>query len=311
MPRSSFATLIVLAACTRPVASDSTSLQVAPATHATAASSPPVVAPSAPATAIAAPAPTLPIIDFAAHGLGETGCFMLRDLTTGIEQVSSRERCAQGRRPHSTFKIPNALIGADLGLLTSADTIMVWDRARYPKQKEWFDGWDRDQSLRDAMRISAVPLFRKLASDIGPERMAAYLAKLDYGNRDMSGGLDSFWLQGGMRITAAQQLDLISKLVRDELPVSKQAQAIVREVLKRDPVAGVPHSGKTGTGRVDRVGEPEHSGPMGGWLVGWIELPRGPVAYAMWVEAPEYEVLRDLRLKTVDGVLGEVVRTWQ
>lgn len=256
-----------------------------------------------------APAP-LPAIDFARHGLTEAGCFLLHDVATGAEQVSDRQRCAAGRRPNSTFKIVNALIGADLGLLTGPDAIMVWDAARYPKQPGWFEGWDRDQPLREAMRISAVPLFRKLASDIGAERMAAYLSKLRYGNQDMSAGIDSFWLEGNMRITPAQQLALVTGLVRDELPVSKSAQAIVREVLKKDPIHGAAHNGKTGSGWLET---PDPARPNGwvGWMVGWIELPRGPVTYAMWVEAADFDTLKTKRLEVVEGVLGNVVDTWK
>ena len=156
---------------------------------------------------------------------------------------------------------------------------------------------------------------QKLASDIGPERMAEYLAKFDYGNRDMTAGIDRFWLEGGMRITAAQQLELMSKLARDELPVSKQAHAIVKEVLKKDPIAGFAHAGKTGSGSLENAlpaadGVPMTHHTMVGWMVGWIELARGPVAYAMWVEAPSFEALRELRIRTVDSVLTEVAREW-
>lgn len=45
-------------------------------------------------------------------------------------------------------------------------------------------------------------------------------------------------------------------------------------------------------------------------MVGYIELARGPVAYAMWVEAPSYPVMNELRLRTLEGVLGDVVHTW-
>src|SRR5262245_39729183 len=56
----------------------------------------------------------LPRIDWARHGLTGEGCFLLRDLSSGDEQVNDAARCARPRRPNSTFKVVNALIGADL-----------------------------------------------------------------------------------------------------------------------------------------------------------------------------------------------------
>lgn len=295
---------VVVAACAQHASPATTALK----SNAPATPQAPSVEPTATPSAALQP---LPAIDFGAHGLAQAGCFLLRDLSSGSEQVSSVERCAQGRRPNSTFKIVNALIGADLGLLSGPDAIMKWDAKRYPKQDGWFEGWDRDQPLREAMRISSVPLFRKLAVDIGPERMAQYLETLEYGNRDMSAGLDSFWLQGNMRITATQQVDLISGLVREELPVSKQAQAIVKQVLKKEPIAGAPHAGKTGSGGLETPDSAQGKGAMVGWMVGFIELARGPVAYAMWVEAPSFDAMRDLRTRTVDAVLTDVVKQWK
>jgi beta-lactamase class D len=292
--------LVVCCACAGPLPSASAPKNH-PSARTTSASSPQALASKS----------RLAPIDFSAHGLSDNGCFVLLDLVSGEEQASDAVRCDLPRRPNSTFKIANALIGADLGLLQNADAVMTYDAVRYPKQPGWFEGWDRDQPLREAMRISAVPLFRKLALDIGPERMATYLEKLDYGNRDMSGGPDAFWLQGGLRISARQQVAFVSRLVRDALPVSKHAQALVREVLRREALKGRPHYGKTGTGRLESESEAEpETAPYVGWLVGFIELERGPVAYAMWLEASPFEALRDRRLATVDAVLAEVVQKW-
>jgi beta-lactamase class D len=253
----------------------------------------------------------LPAVDFAAYGLADAGCFVLRDVATGFERVSSPVRCAERRRPYSTFKIVTALVGLDLGLLAGPDAMMKGDPARYPKQDWWFAGWDRDQPLREAMALSAVPLFRRLAHDIGPERMGRYLALLDYGNQDVSGGPDRFWLDGALRISALEQAALVTRLVRAELPVSKAAQAALRDVLRREPIAGAAHAGKTGTGVLEtEAGDRALQGAMVGWMVGWLELARGSVVYAMWVEAPSSEAVRDLRTRTLEGVLGDVAAHW-
>ncbi len=255
-----------------------------------------------------APHPTdprpLPPLDWGALGLADAGCVALRDLATREVQVSSAERCTMPRRPNSTFKIVNALIGLDLGLLDGPDAIMRYDAARYPAQPWWFDGWAQDQPLREAMRISAVPLFRKLALDIGAARMADYLARLGYGNQDMSGGVDGFWLSpGGLRITAGDQLELITQLHDGKLPVSARAQEIVREVLRKDDVVGHPLYGKTGSGGLEDRDDAFGEGPMVGWLVGWVELPDRTVAFALWVEDESYDAMAARRAETIEGLV--------
>ncbi len=45
--------------------------------------------------------------------------------------------------------------------------------------------WEHDMGLRDAIKISNVPIYQELARRIGLERMKAGVEKLDYGNKDI------------------------------------------------------------------------------------------------------------------------------
>jgi beta-lactamase class D len=56
------------------------------------------------------------------------------------------------------------------------------------------DGWNQDLTLRKAFRVSAVPAFQILARQIGPERMQKYIDQMEYGSKDISAGVDIFWL---------------------------------------------------------------------------------------------------------------------
>jgi beta-lactamase class D len=270
-----------------------------------AAPSPPP--PTAPAIAAAPALAPLPPIAWARHGLAAEGCFLLRDLATGAEQVNDAARCARARRPNSTFKIVNALVAVDLGLLDGPDALLRWDAARYPIEPDRPAAWYRDQPLRDAIQMSAVPLFRGLARAIGPDRMAAALARLAYGNQILDGGPDAFWLRGGLRITPRRQLDLIAGLLAGTLPVSRRAHEVVRAILRQDG-DGPRRGGKTGSGNLEdevrtRV---DTAAPMFGWMVGWIELPDRTVAYAMWIEGPSYAAMAERRTAIVDEVLADL-----
>lgn len=257
--------------------------------------------PAPPAT----PAPALPDIEWARHGLADAGCFALRDLATGEERVSDPERCAEPRRPNSTFKIANALIGVDLGILDGPDAAMPWDRDAYPYEEGKPAAWNQDHTLRSGIEVSAVPHFRTLAARIGGDRMAGYLERLDYGNHDVSGGADSFWLSGGLQISARQQLDFVQRLVEGELPVSERAHQVVREVLLREQRGAARVFGKTGSGRIEAPASDDDQ-TFHGWLVGWIEQPDATWLFAMWVEGDGYEAMAEEREWTVDGVLADL-----
>jgi len=82
-----------------------------------------------------------------------------------------------------------------------------------------------------AMKFSVVWYFQRIAEKLGPEREKEYLVKLRYGNADPSSGLTSFWLGGSLLVSPEEQFDFLSRLYRGELPVSQDAQSLVREIL--------------------------------------------------------------------------------
>ena len=68
--------------------------------------------------------------------------------------------------PASTFKMANALIGIELGL-TGPDEVFRWGG-----KKRALSSWERDMTLSEAMKASAVPVYQELAGRIGSRRMA-------------------------------------------------------------------------------------------------------------------------------------------
>jgi beta-lactamase class D len=226
------------------------------------------------------------------------GCFMMID-ASGKRIESDHDRCDKPRRPYSTFKIANALIGVDAGLLDGPDAQMTWDKTRVPDEKKYLDSWRKPHTLRTGIAVSAVPYFKTLALDLGEEKMKAGLKKLGYGNQDMSGGLDKFWLVGGgLRISAREQLAFVEALAQKKLGVSEKAQTVVGEVTILETRGKDVLHGKTGSGPIEDG--------KGGWLVwqvGWVEKEGGGiVAYAMWIDSKlnkldDARAARDKRLR--------------
>jgi beta-lactamase class D len=181
---------LLFSACARPTPT------AAPPSEA-AASSP------APPGEVAASSPAPPVVE-RVDGSGQElfaaarveGVFVLRSLATGEQVVTDAALAGTGELPASTFKIPNALIGLERGVLAGADATLKWDGVERGGSPEW----NRDHSLASALRDSTVWFFQEVARRIGPEAMQASLRAFAYGNADIGGGLDSFWLKGQMRI---------------------------------------------------------------------------------------------------------------
>lgn len=234
----------------------------------------------------------------AAAGLPDDGACLVVRFPDGTIRQSDPARCAIRLRPASTFKLPNTLIGADVGLLDGPDAIMHYDPERYPPDTVWNADWRRDLPLREALEISAVPLFQLLAIRIGAERMQAHLDAIGYGNHDTSGGLDQFWLSGGLAISAREQVDFLTRLLAGTLPVSARAHAIVRAAAPTETAPDATLHWKTGTGQLDDQ-------TWVGWLVGWIDRPEGTHVFACWIREPgDFQKVRADRTAVCRGALA-------
>ncbi len=238
-------------------------------------------------TAFCAPAVTSP--EFTVDpGLAEPfdqrklqGVFVAYKASTGRWITNDITRAQEKLLPASTFKIPNSLIALECGAIASTDEVLPWDG-----HDRGSPAWNRDQSMRDAFRASTVWFYQELARRTGEKRMTHSLRQLDYGNADISGGIDRFWLTGSLRISAVQQIEFLRRLRDDALPFRPETMRAVKEIMIMDQRDSWTLRAKTGltTTTVDH--------PIG-WHVGWIETPKGPVYFATNLDAKtDREVIR-------------------
>ena len=194
------------------------------------------------------------------------GTFVLLDGQTGRRIRYNPERAATRFLPASTYKIPNTLIALETGVADGAEFALAWDSVAVPRQSWWPASWARDQTLRSAFTASVVWYYQELARRIGPDRMREYLDRFDYGNRDISGGIDTFWLTGGLAISPDEQVDFLRRFYDGRLGVSDRTTAIAKELLVLEETPTYRLSGKTGWAGLGLDGAPEI-----GWLVGYGE----------------------------------------
>jgi beta-lactamase class D len=203
---------------------------------------------------------------------GFRGTVLLYDLHADHFSAIHPEGADTRRIPASTFKIVNALVALETGLVQDARTVIPWDSVVRPRRE-----LNRNLDLASAFRISAVPHFQQLARSAGIDGMQRFIDTLDYGNRDLSGGDDMFWLTGGLRVSPREQIDMLVRLYREELPFSQRSMAVVKEIMEVERTATSVVRAKTGWAVMPDSSEV-------GWWVGWVERGDDVIFFASVIE---------------------------
>jgi beta-lactamase class D len=229
------------------------------------------------------------------------GAFVLYDLKRNRYARYNEARCRERFSPFSTFKIPNSLIGLESGVISDAEFVIKWDAKKYPAHDQDsppFNAWWQDQTLRTAVRRSVVWYFRELATRVGERRMKEYVRRLHYGNEDISGGIDQFWLSSSLKISPDEQIAFLKALYKEELPFSKRSISIVKDIITLEETPDYKLSGKTGGGALAE-------GRFLGWFVGYLETKGGVYFFATQIEGPTYTSIRDERIRLTKRILED------
>ena len=228
--------------------------------------------------------------------LGTSGTFVGYKVEDYLIVASDKERSGEGKLPASTFKIPNSLIALETGVVADPDKdVFKWDGVTRS-----IAAWNQDHTLRSAIAVSAVPVYQEIARRIGAERMQKYVDLLDYGNHDIGGGIDQFWLTGNLRIDPVQQIDFVDRLRRGVLPVSKRSQELTRDILPVTKVNDATIRAKSGL-----LGA-EAGKPSLGWMVGWVEKGSSATVFAMNMDCKEPSHIA-ARMTVVQQCLADIV----
>lgn len=203
------------------------------------------------------------------------GCFLGFDEAEGQWIRHGGELCRKEALPASTFKILNSLVVLETGVLEDRHEIIEWDGV----DRGWSE-WNRDHDLTSAFRYSVVWAYQALARRVGEDRMQEWVHRADYGNMTITGGVDRFWLDGGLRISPEGQVAFLRRLARDDLPFSPGVMETVREIMVEEEGEGWALRAKTGWARPD-------GGEEVGWKVGWVERDGGRFFFAVLILPPD------------------------
>jgi beta-lactamase class D len=204
-------------------------------------------------------------------------CTLIVDAMNG-DTLHIEGPCGTRISPASTFKVALSLIGFDSGILVDAHTPARPYKAEY---KAMMDSWKVTTDPTSWLEDSVVWYSQVMTQELGAERFQNYVDRLNYGNRDLSGGLTTAWLSSSLKISAVEEVIFIRHMLAGDLPVSPKAVAITKAIMPKFPAAeDWTVYGKTGTGlQPGADGKPDRNRQFG-WFVGWATRGQKTVAFA-------------------------------
>ena len=199
---------------------------------------------------------------------GFAGAFVLYDMNADAYAEYHPAACKVRLSPASTFKIPNSLIGLETGVIRDEHFVIPWDSVARS-----FPSWNRDHDLSSAIANSVVWYYQELARRVGEKRMREAVAAIGYGNGDISGGIDHFWLGSTLKISAEEQVGFLRRLYSGDLPFSTRSMEIVKKILILEKNDSLTLRGKTGCAT-------QEDGTVVGWFVGYVEKGKNVYFFA-------------------------------
>jgi beta-lactamase class D len=143
--------------------------------------------------------------------------------------------------------------------------------------------------------------YQELARRLGPERMAKYVDLLEYGNKDISSGVDRFWLCGSMQISINEQIEFLKRLYLHRLNgFSDRSINTVKSIMLFESTPQYKLYGKSGTG--DCL-----EGRFLAWYVGFVETDADTSVFAMNIIVDSFDDLKNnFRIELTKDILKEL-----
>ena len=208
------------------------------------------------------------------------GAIIIYDLNQNLTHQHNPKRNATPFLPASTFKVLNSLIALETGVIANDLSILTWDGVNRS-----IPAWNRDHNMRTAFPASTVWFYQVLARRIGYERMQQWAAAADYGNQNIGSNdaIDTFWLNGDLRITPQEQIQFLQRLESNDLPFSEDTIATVKDIMIVEHTPDYTIRAKTGWALVGEVG----------WYVGYVEQNENTYFFATNIDIRDQADLKN------------------
>ncbi len=201
-----------------------------------------------------------------------TGGVVLYDSNKDTYTIHNKAESTTRFTPNSTYKIYSALLALETGVIARDDTKLQWDGTPYQ-----YEEWNQDQDLFTAMERSTSWYFQTLDKQVGKKKVYSFLDKLDYGNENFTSSVTNFWLDGTLKISPVEQVDLLRKFYHNTFNFNENNLQTVKDSITLDKANGDVLSGKTGTSIVNG----EH---IDGWFIGYVETSDNTYFFAVHIK---------------------------
>lgn len=203
-----------------------------------------------------------------------TGSFVLYDQATDKWNIYNIDNASTRIPPNSTYKIYDALLGLESGIITPEHSTFTWNGEPCP-----FESWESDQDLTSAMHNSVNWYFQAIDSQAGFQSVKTFLQTINYGNQNTGTNLNLYWTDFSLKISPIEQVELLQNFYQNNFHFDrKNIQAVKNALLLSTTSSGSLYR-KTGTGRVNGK-------DVNGWFVGYIESDNNTYYFATNIQAP-------------------------
>ena len=202
-----------------------------------------------------------------------TGSFVLYDQSADKWNIYNMEHASTRVSPNSTYKLYDALLGLESGIITPEHSTFTWNGEPYP-----FNSWEADQDLTSAIHNSVNWYFQAIDSQAGFEAVRTFLQTINYGNQNTGTNLNLYWTDFSLKISPIEQVELLQDFYQNNFHFdSKNIQAVKKALLLSTTSSGSLY-GKTGTGRVNGK-------DVNGWFIGYIETANNTYYFATNIQS--------------------------
>lgn len=210
--------------------------------------------------------------DLSKYFSGFEGSFVLYDQNKDQYRIYNEDKSSLRVSPDSTYKIYSGLIALESNIITRDSSTLTWDGKENP-----YPAWNMNQDLESALKNSVNWYFQQLDKENSLETIETFLKELGYGNENISGGIDSFWLESSLKISPLEQVNVLHDFYTNHFSFNEDNVNTVKDALRLEEKPGRVLSGKTGTGNVNGVN-------IRGWFVGYVETDDNTFFFASYIE---------------------------
>ena len=204
---------------------------------------------------------------------GYEGSFVLYNSRENSWSVYDPDNARKRISPNSTYKIYDALLGLESGVISPESSVISWNGEACP-----FEAWEGDQDLNSAIKNSVNWYFQSIDSQLGSDSIKSFLHTIQYGNQQTGSDMDLYWTDSSLKISPLEQVELLKKFNENEFHFSPDNISAVKKAFQLSSSDAGNFFGKTGTGRIDNR-------DVNGWFVGYVETSDNTYYFSVNIKA--------------------------